>query len=518
MRRLLTLVLAGCLAVAGLVSTAPADAATAARAPAIDWGACTDAPLVQAHAQCGLLAVPLDHARPAGPTIQLAVSRVLHTSPDSAYQGVVLVNPGGPGASGLGYATLGAAVPGHVGDTYDWIGFDPRGVGASRPALSCIPDYFHGDRPPYVPGTRAVLRAWLARSRAYAAACGRSQPALLEHMKTTDSARDLESLRAALGADRINYYGFSYGTYLGQVYATMFPSRVRRMVLDANVDPRGVWYRANLDQDVAFDRNIRIWFAWVAQYDRVYHLGSTEAAVRALFYRQETALAQHPADGVLGPDEWADAFLGAGYAEFLWPSRAEAFADWVHRQDPAKVIAAYRGSDSVGDDNGFAVYAAVQCSDVQWPRDWSTWERDNWRIHRIAPFYTWGNAWYNAPCLYWPARAGTPVRVNGHRVAALLVSETLDAATPYPGSLEVRRRFPAASLLAEPGGTTHASSLNGNACVDDTIARYLATGVLPPRRAGDRADALCAPLPRPVPAGSAVGTPTRERVPALLRR
>ena len=89
----------------------------------------------------------------------------------------------------------------------------------------------------------------------------------------------MEGIRLALSAPQINYYGFSYGTYLGQVYSTLYPSRVRRMVLDANVDPRGVWYAANLDQDTAFDRNINIWFGWLAKYDSVYHLGATQKAV-----------------------------------------------------------------------------------------------------------------------------------------------------------------------------------------------------------------------------------------------
>jgi pimeloyl-ACP methyl ester carboxylesterase len=325
--------------------------------------------------------------------------------------------------------------------------------------------------------------------------------------------RDLERIRVALGARQLNYYGFSYGTYLGQVYATLFPSRVRRMVLDSNVDPRRIWYRANLDQDVAFDRNIRTWFAWVARYESVYHLGGTPAAVQQLFYAEEAALTGHAADGVLGPDEWADAFVTAGYAQSTWPQLADAFSTWVHQHDAKKLIAAYESADSPGDDNGYAVYNAVQCTDVQWPRDWSTWARDNWRTHRKAPFYTWGNAWFNAPCLYWPARAGTPVRVNGHHVAALLVGETLDAATPFTGSLEVRRRFPASSLIAEPGGTTHANTLAGNACVDDQIAAYLAAGALPPRRSGNRADASCAPLAVPVPAMTS--TASVRRVPLL---
>jgi hypothetical protein len=106
--------------------------------------------------------------------------------------------------------------------------------------------------------------------------------------------------------------------------------------------------------------------------------------------------------------------------------------------------------------------------------------------------------------VFWHAPAGTPVRVNGRHVPGiLLIDETLDAATPFAGSLEVRRRYPRASLIAEPGGTSHANSLAGNACVDDQIAAYLADGTLPPRKPGNRPDAICAPLPQPVPSPQA---------------
>src|SRR5206468_3753046 len=147
--------------------------------------------------------------------------------------------------------------------------------GVSKPSLSCLPNYFHGDRPLYEPFQPWLYTIWKKRSAEFAAACGRNQPDLLRHMTTIDSARDMDSIRAALGQKVINYYGFSYGTYLGQVYSTLFPHKVRRAVFDSNVDPRYVWYVANLHQDVAFERNVNIWFGWVARYDSVYHLGKT---------------------------------------------------------------------------------------------------------------------------------------------------------------------------------------------------------------------------------------------------
>jgi pimeloyl-ACP methyl ester carboxylesterase len=509
-RRLATI--AAC-AVGALIPVTSAQAATP-----LSWAPCADPGLAQAHLECATLQVPLDHARPTGPTIAIALSRLRHTVPGSRYQGVVLVNPGGPGGSGLGLAVLGNFVPGGVGGAYDWIGFDPRGVGAST-SISCIPSYFDYDRPYYVPVTHELEQTWLGRAQSYADACAaNAPPGLLDHMKTVDAVADMESIREALGVNRINYYGFSYGTYLGQVYATLHPGRVRRMVLDSNVDPRKVWYAANLDQDVAFDRDIDIWFGWIARYDSVYHLGKTEKAVRTLFYDVEQQLRRVPAGGLVGPDEWTDAFLLAGYVQFLWPDLASAFAGWVHDHDAATLRAYYEAAVGTGDDNGYAVYSAVQCTDVQWPTRFSTWRTDNWRIYKHAPFVTWGNAWFNAPCLFWPAKAGRPANVDGSKVpGVLLIDETLDAATPFPGSLEVRRRFPRSSLIAEPGGTSHANSLAGNACVDDQIAAYLANGTLPRRKAGNGPDATCAPLPQPVPTAPAAQRKGPAAAAALTR-
>ena len=515
MRRFATALVATAIVGGGLLIVPSAAASTAAPATGtaasaiapVNWGNCTDPVLVQANAQCGFVTVPLDYANPGGTTISIAVSRVRHTVPDSQYQGVVLVNPGGPGGSGLELSTLGSAVPGGVGGDYDWIGFDPRGVGSSVPALSCDPNYFSADRPSYLPTTPQLTKEWLTRSKDYAQACGKAQPALLQHMTTEDAAKDMDSIRAALGQQQITYYGFSYGTYLGEVYSTLFPQRVRRMVLDSNVDPRGVWYQSNLDQDAPFNRNIKIWFTWVAKYDSVFHLGTTEAAVEKLWYAQLATLTKHPAGGVIGGDEWTDIFLQAGYYRFGWVQLGQAFAGWVNKGDWATLNTLYQQTDTPGNDNEFAVYAAVQCTDAQWPTNWGKWEFDNWTTYAKAPFETWDNAWFNAPCIYWPAKASTPVTINGAKTkSTLLIDEELDAATPFEGSLEVRKLYPNSSLIAEPGGMTHADSLSGDMCVDNQVAAYLATGTLPPRKPGNGPDTLCAPLPDPVPTASSTAT------------
>ncbi|HET9141373.1 alpha/beta hydrolase [Actinophytocola sp.] len=492
--------------VGGLVAVPSAQAApqgaTDYTPPPVNWGACDNPTLVEFGAQCGFVEVPLDYARPSGTKIRLAVSRVLHSTPDSQAQGPMLVNPGGPGGSGLIYSILGQFVSDGGGDSYDWIGFDPRGVGASEPSLNCIPDYAGYNRPFYVPVTSRLERTWLNRSRDYARACDRNQHELLGHLKTIDSARDMDSIRKALGAPQINYYGFSYGTYLGQVYGTLFPDRFRRVVYDGVVNASRIWYDANIDQDIAFDRNIKIYFDWIADHDDVYHLGTSGREVERLFYREQVNLLRQPAGGVIGPDEWTDIFLQAGYYVYGWEDVAQAFAGWVHNRDLQPLIDLY-GTPPF-DDNSYAIYLAVQCTDIQWPTDWNKWRRDNWRTFAQAPFETWGNAWFNAPCVYWPARAGNPVRIDGSKVKdALLISETLDAATPYEGALATRRLYPRSALIEGVGGTTHAGSLSGVACTDNLIVAYLKTGALPNRVPGNRSDVQCPPVPRPDPSAQA---------------
>jgi pimeloyl-ACP methyl ester carboxylesterase len=496
------------LAVSGSATAAPADQAGYQPAP-IGWGVCASPGLQSRGAECGLMEVPLDYDKPQGTKIKIAVSRIRHKVSEDKYQGIMITNPGGPGGSGLTLSVLGEYVPNGVGQAYDWIGFDPRGVGSSQPALACDGTYFHYDRPNYVPLTPGLEKTWLKRAADYADDCKANNAELLKHVKTVDTVKDVDSIRKALGRNDINYYGFSYGTYLGQVYSTLYPNRMRRMVLDGNVDPRRVWYDANLDQDVAFDRNIKIYFDWLAKYDSVYHLGTDGRTIERKFYAEQAKLDRKPAAGVIGPDELSDIFLQAGYYIFGWTDVADAYAAWINNGDASGLKALYDDGNpqGPGTDNGYAMYLATQCTDVQWPTNWNKWRIDNWLTYIRAPFETWGNAWFNAPCVNWGAKAGKPVQVDGHKVgSALLISETLDAATPFEGSLEVRSRFPNSALIEGVGGTTHAGSLNGIACVDDAIADYLASGKLPQRQPGRKSDLKCDPLPQPDPTAAAAKT------------
>lgn len=505
-------------------TAAPAAPAAAFAPQPIRWGRCSDPYLRDAKAKCGDLVVPLDHAQPDGATITLKVSRILHTTKKS--HGVMLTNPGGPGGSGTWMATYGAMVPDGVGKRFDWYGFDPRGVGESKPALTCDGGYTDWARPPYVPTTAKIEKAWKRKAAGYARDCGSAKAKrLLDHVRTTDTVADLEILRQAIGAETVGFYGASYGTYLAQVYATLHPDRLDRMVLDGVIDADTVFYRSNLDQDLAFEKALRKFFAWIGKNHDEYRLGRSGKAVRTSYEQLLRRLAKRPAAGKIGPAELTDVLTTAGYTVNAWSYLAATLSDLRNNGDARAAISLYGGPGKKGADNGYAMYLATECTDAPWPDSWQKWERDNRRLHRKAPFLTWSNAWYNAPCRTWPAASGPRVDVSsaGIDFPVLLLSETLDAATPYAGALATRALFPTSALVAGKGGTTHAAGLSGIACVDDTIARYLKNGTLPKRQDGRRADRTCAAVQPPSAQGpdSRIGLgrvqEVERRLPALAR-
>ncbi|MFF6994878.1 alpha/beta hydrolase [Streptomyces sp. NPDC008313] len=493
--------------VAGMLTAPPAAArsvrgdagsgggAAAAAKPA--WKKCgtDDYPTLQ----CASVKVPLDHARPDGRRITLALSRVPHTA--KKYQGPLLVNPGGPGGSGLTLAGfVASALPKGVAAQYDVVGFDPRGVGRSRPALDCEPGYFDPVRPDSVPRTRAVEKANLSRAASFAKACGDKYRDLLPYMDTVSAVRDMDAIRHALGARRINYFGYSYGTYLGAVYAKLYPQRVRRLVLDSIVDPTGVWYDDNLQQDRAFNDRHRAFARWVAAHDTTYRLGTDPERVEAKWYAMRAALAKKPAEHKVGASELEDTFIPGGYYNGYWPYLADAFAAYVNDKDTAPLVEAYENFAAVdaSGDNGFSVYTSVQCRDAAWPRDWEQWRKDNWAVYDEAPFMTWNNAWYNAACVFWPTDTLRPVDVANRKLPpVLLFQATHDAATPYQGGVTVHRLLRGSSLVVEDGGGNHGITLSGNDCLDKHLAAYLTDGTVP--RGHGEADAVCAKLPDPRP-------------------
>ncbi|QQC91945.1 alpha/beta hydrolase [Streptomyces alfalfae] len=511
---------AGTLALSALV-VAPAQGASGATAPSaadrgvvvaaeraeaagIRWGACPKAEDMPPSLKCGTVVVPLDYARPGGKQIRLTVSRARATGGDGrgkvARQGSLVYNPGGPGGSGMHFPVMGIMPEWkRVAAAYDLVGYAPRGVGRSAP-LSCQnPERFikAPTSAPSHPGA-AYKKARIAKAKAHARGCAARNPGL-RHYTTLNNARDLDVLRAALGERRLTFVGASYGTYLGAVYATLFPSHVRRMVFDSavNPDPAQIWYRNNLDQSAAFERRWADFRAWMAKHHAAYGLGRTPEAVMRSYDRANRKLAREPAGGKVGPGELQAAFLQAGYYDDYWPMRAAALSQYLKgNPEPLVEQAAPEPRAAAEAENVNAVYTAVECNDAPWPTDFGTWDRDNSLLARSAPFETWENVWMNLPCAYWPAPRQQPVDVRtaeGELPPTLILAGERDAATPYEGALEMRRRMGGSALVTERGTGTHGIGGGGNACVNRHLEAYLLKGRVPAR------DASCAPRREPEP-------------------
>ncbi|WP_405437701.1 alpha/beta hydrolase [Streptomyces avidinii] len=495
----------------GTAAEAAGAALVARRAAArggdgLRFGRCPGVEGLPGPVRCATLDVPLDYARPDGPQISLTVSRIAATGARGAVrQGALVHNPGGPGASGMHFPLV-ADLPGweRIAAAYDLVGYAPRGVGRSAP-LSCQDPAARAGGPTRVPAepSPAYKRQRLAAARAYARGCARRAGSALPYYTTLNNVRDLDVLRAALGERKLSFTGASYGTYLGAVYATLYPGRVRRMVLDSAVDPdpRRIWYRNNLDQSAGFERRWYDFRAWAARHHDTYALGATPAAVQASYERVRDAVARTPAGGVVGTGELRAAYLQAAYYDDVWPDRAAALAAHL-RGDPAPLTAqaapAPDPETAAGAENATAVYTAVLCNDAPWPADWETWDRDNTDLARRAPFETWDNAFLNLPCASWPVRERQrPVAVGAQPERlppTLVVAAERDGATPYPGALELQRRLGAgASLVTEAGAGSHGVVGAGNDCVDRHVERYLLTGATPGWRV------TCAPHPEPAP-------------------
>ncbi|MFI9030768.1 alpha/beta hydrolase [Streptomyces sp. NPDC053560] len=476
-------------------------------APAkISWGRCPAAEHLPSGVECGKVRVPLDYAHPEGKKIDLTVSRRHATGPKKERQGALLYNPGGPGGNAMPFPMY-AELPEwrRTARAYDFVGYAPRGVARSAP-LSCEdPKKAAGKAPsdsPVHPSERFKQKK-IKEAQAYAEGCARRSGAALKHYNTLNNARDLEMLRAALGEKKLTFMGASYGTYLGAVYATLFPGHVRRMVFDSvvNPDPDQVWYRNNLQQNIAFEGRWKDWRSWVAKHHKTYGLGKTAEAVGRSYYRAAAQLRRKPAGGKVGPAELQAAFLTAGYSDHYWPIRAAALSRYL-KGDPKPLIAqaAPDPADAVADENGDAVYTAVECNDAVWPRNWSTWDRDNTMVARVAPFETWDNAWMNLPCAFWPRSAHEmgqrPLDVRtapGALPPVLLLAAERDGATPYSGALELKRRLAGSRLVTERDAGQHGIAFSKNDCVNKYTEDYLLTGRVPER------DAFCKPHAEPEP-------------------
>ncbi|MFI5805856.1 alpha/beta hydrolase [Streptomyces sp. NPDC051561] len=478
--------------------------------------------------RCGTVKVPLDYAKPHGKQIELTVSRLKATGRTTGNgkssgkatatprQGALVFNPGGPGASSM-YFPLVSRLPEwtKAAAAYDLVGYSPRGVGRSAP-LSCMDPADFAQAPTQAPShpSASYKKERIARAKTYARGCARNAGEALRHYHSLNNVRDLEVLRAALGEPSLNFIGASYGTYFGALYATLYPSHVRRMVFDSavNPDPGQIWYENNLTQSAAFEDRWEDFRTWVAKHDKVYRLGSTPEQVAHSYARIRAELSHRPAGGVVGPGQLQAAYLTAGYYDDVWAQRATALAEY-RKGNPKPLIdmASPRPEAAKDDENGTAVYTAVECNDAPWPTDFATWDRDNTKLAKRAPFETWDNAWMNLPCAYWSAPRQRPVEVRAAKGAlppTLILAAERDAATPYKGALELQKRLAGSVLITEKDAGTHGIAGGANACVNTHLETYLLTGRTPVRRAA------CAPHREPNPVSLDRAVP--KRMPAAV--
>ncbi|MEV0978971.1 alpha/beta hydrolase [Streptomyces sp. NPDC049915] len=482
-----------------------AIAAARAAQAGIDWQDCPADWGLAKPIQCGWVSVPLDYAHPFGKQIKLAVDHIGNTGTKQERQGALVYNPGGPGGSGMRFpARVTAKNPiwANVAKAYDFVGFDPRGVGHSAP-ISCVDpqEFVKAPKMDPVPDSEADKLAQRKLASEYADGCFERSGEMLPYMTTPNTVRDLDVIRAALGEKKLNYLGVSYGTYIGAVYGTLFPGHLRRMVVDSVVNParQNIWYQANLDQDVAFEGRWKDWEDWVAKNDAAFHLGTTRDAVQAKWLELRATAKKSPIGGVVGPAELISFFQSAPYYDSSWVPVATVFGKYFAGDTQALVDAAAPDmSDTAGNvsaENGNAVYTAVECADAKWPTSWRKWDRDNTRLNQDYPFMTWANAWMNLPCATWHTKQQTPVNVKTGKglPQVMIVQSTNDAATPYAGAVELHKRFQGSRLITEKGAGSHGVTGLVNSCINARVDAYLLTGKL------DAADVTCGPHATPKP-------------------
>lgn len=488
-----------------------AVAAARARAAGIEFGKCAAAQDMPGTMECGTVSVPLDYAHPRGKQIKLTVSRVTATHKDPRNskrrvprQGALVYNPGGPGGDGLYFPLVGMLPEWkRLAAAYDLVGYSPRGVGKSSP-LSCEEPklFFKGPSQAPTYPSEAYKQERIKQAKAYATGCAKRSGSGLQYFNSLNNARDLDVVRAALGERQLTFMGASYGTYFGALYATLFPSHVRRMVFDSAVNPapEQIWYRNNLDQSAAFENRWSDFREWIAKHDDVYGLGDTADEVQAGYEKASRQLAAKPAGGRVGPAELQAAFLSAGYYDDYWPTRAKALSAYLKGDEKPLVEQAGPATETAAEaENTNAVYTAVECNDAPWPTDWKVWDDDNTRLARQAPFETWDNAWMNLPCAYWPAPRQQPLDVRtapGELPPTLILAAERDAATPYDGAVELHRRLSDSVLVTEREAGTHGIAGGPNRCVNGYLDAYLLEGRLPAQQAS------CAPHAEPNPAAT----------------
>ena len=491
----LAVLLGGCSTLDGLrssptVSVSPqppppgSEALSAYYAQSLAWTECGGA-------MCTNLKVPLDYAKPGGSTIEISVVKVPAARPSKRI-GSLVVNPGGPGGSGVDYARAADFIVGKgVRDSYDVVGFDPRGVGRSAP-IDCVTDTqldtFLGSDP--TPDDPTEELAFAATAKGFAQACADNAGPLLGHVSTQDAARDMDVLRAALGEEKLTYLGKSYGTFLGATYAGLFPKLVGRMVLDGVVAPDLTAEEINLGQAKGFEGATREWAAYCVSEGGCPLGDSVDTVMQGLrdFLRSVDATPIGETGDTAAPkltEGWASLGIAAAmYDQGAWQSLVDAMRTAVSGNGAALLQLA----DQYADRNPGGHYAgnimeviyAVNCLDKPDTADLA--ERQRLAEESKAQAPTWGPylVWSSLPCGFWKVPpTGTPQKITAAGSDPIVViGTTRDPATPYEWSVRLRDQLASASLITFDGDG-HTAYTRSNACVDDAVDGYYLEGTVP---------------------------------------
>ncbi|MFI5046551.1 MAG: alpha/beta hydrolase [Acidimicrobiia bacterium] len=487
-RRVLTIAVVAALAVAmatAVGASVPARAAGGAtNEPA--WPTC------RGGMQCTSFAVPASYDDPSGPQLSIAAARV--PAGDSSRRiGSLVVNPGGPGLSAIDVLTrLVAMLPASITDRFDIVAIDPRGVGRSAPVdcnVPLDPVFDHS----FAPTTARERDALVAALQGVADACAAHDGARLTEVSSADTARDMDVLRARMGDEQLTYLGFSYGTYLGALYAALFPSHVRALVLDGPVDPSVDARASTLLQARGFERSLDDFLAWCSARDDCAFGADGDPATAYDALRARIAMAPMPVDPSASGDRAGsvrllnDTRLDAAVVEQLyggraaWPALAEALAEAARGHGDRLLAAADRffgREPGGGDDGSVEAFWAVGCLDDPTAVGLADLQV---RAQEVAPRVGAFVTNFGLACSVWPTRALPRTVVpsfDGAAPEALVVGTTRDPATPLVGAKGLARLLGGAALVVAPGNR-HTAIGSGNECVDETVARYLVSPQAP---------------------------------------
>ncbi|MFF1379388.1 alpha/beta hydrolase [Streptomyces sp. NPDC058308] len=426
--------------------------------------------------QCATLKVPLDYGDPGGRTIGLAISR-LKAGSAKARHGVLLLNPGGPGAPGLRLPVDPLLkFPAEVKRRYDLVGFDLRGAGRSSPVSCGLTADEQADHP-YKAETFAKD---MDRTRTVAGKCRARAGDKLPHLTTRNSARDMDVMRAALGEKTISYLGSSYGTYLGAVYMQLFPQRTDRIVLDSATDPTRIYRGMFQDMAKAAEQAFTRWTAWTARRHSAYGLGGTPAKVRKTYWDLIARANRKP---ILfeGQTLTGDGIRADNRTFFHVRKAAERIAGLKKAtKDTHPAPSGTPGQVQDPDDNYTSVAWSFMCADTRtWSHDPAQYRREAIRDRARYPLY--GNfAAAITPCAFWGQGSEPQTRID-NKVGALITQNEWDSQTPLFAAQAMHRALRGSRMLTVAGGEGHGVlyAPDSSPCADKAATVYLTTGRLP---------------------------------------